>query len=108
MPGHCRLRVADTPNQSLPMTDTPPPGAPAPPCLFTLANVAEITALSPSTLRREIRLKRLAVHRFGTTGSALRVAEDDLAAWLARHRRAAGEALPRKHQHSRAFGPVRE
>ena len=67
------------------MTDTPH-GAPAPSRLYTLAQVAEITALSIATLRRQVRLKRLAVLRFGRT---LRIAEDDLAAWLARHRRAA-------------------
>jgi excisionase family DNA binding protein len=70
------------------MTDTPP-GAPAPMRLYTLPEVSETTALSASTLRREIRLKRLAVHRFGAKGSVLRIREDDLAAWLARHRRAA-------------------
>lgn len=63
------------------------PGAPAPmPQLYTLAQVAEFTALSPSTLRREIRLRQLAVHRFGRV---LRVAEADLQSWLARRRRAA-------------------
>jgi excisionase family DNA binding protein len=54
--------------------------------LLTLAQVAKITDLSISTLRRQIRLKRLAVYRIG---SALRIAEPDLVAWLARQRRAA-------------------
>ncbi|GGC64896.1 hypothetical protein GCM10011504_48680 [Siccirubricoccus deserti] len=54
--------------------------------LLTLAQVAEITNLSASTLRRQIRLKRLAVHRLGNT---LRIAEADLQAWLATSRRAA-------------------
>jgi excisionase family DNA binding protein len=73
------------------MTDAPS-GPAAPLCvpsssrLLSLTQVAEITALSPSTLRRHIRLKRLAVHRIG---GALRIAEPDLAAWLARQRRAA-------------------
>jgi excisionase family DNA binding protein len=73
------------------MTDEPS-GPAAPSCapsssrLLTLRQVAEITSLSPSTLRRQIRLKRLAVHRIG---GALRVAEPDLTAWLARQRRAA-------------------
>jgi hypothetical protein len=73
------------------MTDEPsgpaaPSCAPSLPRLLCLAQVAEITDLSPSTLRRHIRLKRLAVYRIG---GALRVAEPDLAVWLARHRRAA-------------------
>ena len=73
------------------MTDEPsgpaaPSRAPSPSRLLSLAEVAEITALSPSTLRRHIRLKRLAVHRIGRV---LRVAEPDLATWLGRQRRAA-------------------
>jgi excisionase family DNA binding protein len=71
-----------------------PPGAaatkraPAPslPRMLSLAEVAELIDLSISTLRRQIRLKKLAVHRFGL---ALRVSEDDLADYLRRHRRAA-------------------
>ncbi|KAA2211357.1 helix-turn-helix domain-containing protein [Teichococcus oryzae] len=73
------------------MTDPSPGAAPnasasALPRLLTLAQVCEITALSPSTLRRQIRLRRLAVLRFG---SMLRIAEADLRAWLARQRRPA-------------------
>ena len=73
------------------MTDEPS-GPTAPSCaaslprMLTLAVVGEITDLSPSTIRRHIRLKHLAVHRIG---GALRIAEPDLAAWLARQRRAA-------------------
>lgn len=73
------------------MTDEPP-GPAAPSCapslprLLSLVQVADITGLSSSTLRRHIRLKRLAVHRIG---NVLRVAEADLTAWLARQRRAA-------------------
>ena len=60
--------------------------APSSPRLLTLAQVCGITALSPSTIRRQIERKRMAVHRIG---SMLRISETDLAAWLARHRRAA-------------------
>ena len=60
--------------------------APSLPRMLTLAVVSDITGLSASTVRRHIRLKHLAVHRIG---GALRVAEADLAAWLARQRRVA-------------------
>ena len=63
-----------------------PSCAPSLPRMLTLAVVSDITGLSPSTLRRHIRLKRLAVHRIG---GALRIAEPDLADWLGRQRRAA-------------------
>ena len=62
--------------------------APSPPLprLLDLAEVAALTDLSVSTLRRQIRLRKLAVIR---VGSALRVAADDLAEFVRRHRRAA-------------------
>jgi excisionase family DNA binding protein len=63
-----------------------PARAPSCPRLLTLAQVAEITGLLLSTLHRQIRRKRLAVYRIG---SALRIAETNLAASLARQRRAA-------------------
>jgi excisionase family DNA binding protein len=66
------------------------PSGPAAPSralrLLSLTQVGEVTGLSTSTLRRQIRLKRLAVHWIGNT---LRIAEDDLLAWLAQCRRAA-------------------
>ena len=47
--------------------------------MLTLRQVADVTALSLAHLRREIRLKRLTVYRFGRT---IRVVEGDLQAYL--------------------------
>ncbi len=68
------------------MSDPHRDATPSQPRLLTLAQVGDLTGLSTSTLRRQIKIKRLAVHR---VGGALRVSEPDLADWLARHRRAA-------------------
>jgi excisionase family DNA binding protein len=51
---------------------------------FRLAEVEELTGLSSSTLRRAIRFKELACFRFGR---AIRISEDDLEAYLRRHRK---------------------
>jgi excisionase family DNA binding protein len=75
-----------------PPSPSPSPSPPAPPLplplprLLSLIEVADLTGLSPSTLRRQIRLRKLAVIRIG---AALRIAEDDLADFLRRRRRAA-------------------
>lgn len=55
--------------------------------LYDLETVAEMTALSLSTLRRAIRARRLACHRVGSR--IIRISEDDLMAYLNRHRKAA-------------------
>jgi len=52
--------------------------------LMTLAEVREMTGFSVSHLRRQIRLRKLAVHR---VGRSIRVSEADLAAFLAGARR---------------------
>ena len=52
--------------------------------LLTLEQIEQLTGLSGSTLRRAIRSKELACLRFGR---AIRVAEGDYLAYLARHRR---------------------
>jgi len=51
---------------------------------MTLAEVREMTGFSVSHLRRQIRLRKLAVHR---VGRSIRVSEADLAAFLAGARR---------------------
>jgi excisionase family DNA binding protein len=50
---------------------------------FTIAEVAEIVEVATRTVRRWIKSGELSVHRFGT---AVRVAEKDLKAFIARHR----------------------
>jgi excisionase family DNA binding protein len=52
--------------------------------LLGLKAVADLTSLSVSTIRREIRLRRLPVYRIGR---AIRVSEADLEAYLAKRRR---------------------
>lgn len=52
--------------------------------LHNLKSVADVLDVSVAHLRREIRLKRLAIHRIGRL---VRIAEADLADYLARHRR---------------------
>jgi excisionase family DNA binding protein len=52
--------------------------------LLDLKLVAEMFSMSVSTLRREIRLRRLPVHRIGR---AIRVSEADLQAYLGKRRR---------------------
>jgi excisionase family DNA binding protein len=59
----------------------PPAPLPARLQLLTLQQVSETTALSVTTLRRAIRLRRLPAHRVGRR--ALRISEADLQAWLA-------------------------
>ena len=54
--------------------------------LHTLADVAQATSLSLSTLRRAIRRQQLSVYQFG---SAIRIAQADIDAWLERKRRKA-------------------
>jgi excisionase family DNA binding protein len=56
------------------------------PRLLSIKDTAGVLGISVAHLRREIRLKRLAVHRIGRL---VRIAEADLAAYLARHRRGA-------------------
>jgi excisionase family DNA binding protein len=56
----------------------------APRLLFTVEQIEVASGLSGSAVRRAIRSGDLACHRFGR---AVRVAEDDYLAWLARHRR---------------------
>ena len=56
----------------------------SPPRLLTVEGVAERTDMSISTIRREIRLRRLAYYRIGRV---IRVSEADLEAYLAKRRR---------------------
>jgi excisionase family DNA binding protein len=73
---------ADAPNaEDNTGTNTDPTGR-----YFTLAGIARLLDLSVSHLRREVRLRRIAVHRFGRL---IRVSEADLADYLARRRRGA-------------------
>jgi excisionase family DNA binding protein len=51
---------------------------------YTIAEVAEIVGVCTRTVRRWIDAGHLSAHRFG---SAVRIAEDDLRAFLAMHRR---------------------
>lgn len=53
---------------------------------YSLEDVARLLDLSVSHLRRKVRLHRIAVHRFGRL---IRIAEADLADYLARRRRGA-------------------
>jgi excisionase family DNA binding protein len=55
--------------------------------LYDLETVAELTGLSTSTLRRAIRNRILACHRIGSR--LIRISENDLQAYLSRHRKAA-------------------
>ena len=66
---------------------SPNPAGPTPAALrlWTLAEIQDMTGFSVSHLRRQIRLRKLAVHR---VGRAIRVSEADLAAFLTRARRA--------------------
>jgi excisionase family DNA binding protein len=50
---------------------------------FTVAEVAEIVGVSVRTVRRWIRRGDLVAHRFG---SAVRIADSDLKAFIARQR----------------------
>jgi excisionase family DNA binding protein len=50
---------------------------------FTIAEVAECLGVCPRTVRRRIKSGELVAHRFGR---ALRIAESDLKAFIARHR----------------------
>ena len=50
---------------------------------FTVAEVAERLGVSTRTIRRWIENKELVAHRFGR---AVRIAENDLKAFLAMHR----------------------
>ena len=50
---------------------------------FTIAEVAEIVGVSTRTVRRWIKSGELAAHRFG---SAVRIADSDLKAFIARQR----------------------
>ena len=59
----------------------PKPGEPMK--FFTVADVAEIVEVATRTVRRWIKRGELPVHRFGT---AVRIAESDLRAFIARHR----------------------
>ncbi len=52
--------------------------------LYTVAEATEFLRLSDSTIRRAIRLKRLAAIK---VGRAVRLAEADIDAWLNRNRR---------------------
>ena len=58
-------------------------GAPGKLRFFTIADVADILSLSPRSVRRLIDDGKLPAHRFG---HAVRVAEGDLRAFIARHR----------------------
>jgi excisionase family DNA binding protein len=58
------------------------PGVSAP-RLLTVENVADRTDLSVSSIRREIRLRKLACYRIGR---AIRVGEADLETFLAKRR----------------------
>jgi len=49
---------------------------------FSIAQVAELLGVSIRTVRRWIKKKKLARHKFG---AVVRVAEDDLRAFLAAH-----------------------
>ena len=62
------------------------PAEAAPLRLVAIAETAERLGISPAHLRREIRLKRLAVHRLGRR---VLISESDLAAYLAARRRGA-------------------
>jgi excisionase family DNA binding protein len=66
---------------------SPNSAGPAPSALrlLTLAEVHDLTGWSVSHLRRQIRLRKLPIHR---AGRSIRVSETDLAAFLARTRRA--------------------
>lgn len=50
---------------------------------FTIAEVAEFTGVSVRTVRRWIKSGELVAHHFGT---AVRIAESDLKAFIACHR----------------------
>jgi excisionase family DNA binding protein len=52
--------------------------------LFTINAVAEAAGASSRTVRRWIAMRLLPVHR---VGRVVRIAEDDLDAFLARHRK---------------------
>jgi excisionase family DNA binding protein len=51
---------------------------------FNVAEVADIVGVSPRTVRRWIKDEKLVAHYFGR---AVRIAESDLRAFIARHRR---------------------
>jgi excisionase family DNA binding protein len=51
---------------------------------FTIAQVSEILELCKRSVRRLIDHKKLTAHKFGR---AVRIAESDLNAFIARHRR---------------------
>jgi excisionase family DNA binding protein len=53
------------------------------PKFFTIVQIAELLEVSTRTVRRWIDANLLAAHRFG---GAIRIAEPDLRAFLARHR----------------------
>jgi excisionase family DNA binding protein len=59
----------------------PKPGEPMK--FFTIAGVAEIVGVATRTVRRWIKSGDLVAHHFGT---AVRIAESDLKAFIARHR----------------------
>ena len=54
--------------------------------LMSLREAADLLGLSIPHLRREIRLRKLACHRFGRL---IRISEDDLEAYLSKRRRGA-------------------
>ena len=61
------------------------PGAATPVSqFFTITEVAKLLAVSSRTIRRAIDSKELAAHHFGKT---VRIAESDIKAFIARHRR---------------------
>ncbi len=62
----------------------PPPGEGVSLTLLTITEVSDFTRLSPTTVRRAIRLRHLSVVRIGRS---VRVRQADLAAWLNRNSR---------------------
>jgi excisionase family DNA binding protein len=50
---------------------------------FTIPEVAEFLSVSQRTVRRWIKQKKLIAHHFG---AAVRIADGDLSAFIARHR----------------------
>src|SRR5262249_61259266 len=55
-----------------------------PPRFFTIPEVAESLAVSARTVRRWIKQKKMVAHYFG---APVRIAESDLNAFIAQHRR---------------------
>lgn len=79
------VSTQDPAGQDQPDGIAPSVGLPLP-RLFSLSEVAEALDVSVSHLRREIRLRRLEVHRIG---KAIRISREAVEAYLARRRRAA-------------------